>query len=58
MIITLINLANENDPSKASIDVYEGRFYYCIRGDIAAQHRQKTLKRTVERHLIRISVDI
>ena len=39
--------ASENDPSEASIDVFEGIFYCCICGDIAAQHRQKTLKRTV-----------
>ena len=41
--------ASENDPSEASIDAFEGRFYWCICGDIAAQHRQKTLKRTVLR---------
>ena len=33
--------ASENDPSAASIDVFECRFYCCICGDIAAQRRQK-----------------
>ena len=39
--------SSENDPSEASIDVFEDIFYYTICGDIASQHRQKILKHTV-----------
>ena len=39
--------SSENDPSEASIDVFEDIFYNTICGDIASQHRQKTVKRAV-----------